>query len=137
MSLSKLAVCRLTKLADYMETVPRKHFNMRKWFGHERTHSLEGRLNATKATYCGSVACAFGWAATIPAFQKAGLSYVINEGFYLNGIFHSFPPDAAATIFDIPLVSANFLFWNDDTLEAIETPKQWARLCRKFLRDNA
>lgn len=55
---------RLRILADFLLTVPPERFNIRTWghggFEHE----------------CGTAACAFGWAATIPAFRELGLHHV-------------------------------------------------------------
>src|SRR5688572_29906761 len=78
MALSKLAVRRLTKLADYMEKLPKsaaKHFDMGAWFSHrgDHDHAIGRWVERDTLNYCGTTACALGWAATVPAFRRAGL----------------------------------------------------------------
>ena len=130
MSLSKLAVRRLTTLADYMQALPKsanKHFDMGDWFSHygEHEHGFQSGTPITRhdLTLCGTVACAIGWAATIPAFKRAGLIVDQQGGLLL------WPGD----FFDLNALEADHLFF----AFIIKTPKEWARRCRKFLRDNA
>jgi hypothetical protein len=114
--LSKLAVRRLTKLADYMADLPpeaNKHFHM----AGAGPLVLHGKRDLLK---CGSSACAMGWAATIPSFRRAGWT----SGWENEQAF-----------FDINNPSAHYLFYC--SASSANTPKQWAERCRKFLRDNA
>ena len=113
MALSRLAIRRLTKLANYMARLPKraeKHFDIREAGPEE---------NVTKAQLlkCGSSACAMGWAATIPSFKKAG---------WTSGWLHE------EEFFAINGTQARELFYD----MSIETPKQWASHCRKFIKDN-
>ena len=66
---------RLTKLADMLasmrETKGRK-FDMAVWGRHDG--AAEHAPDA--GNYCGTAACALGWAATDPGFRKAGLRLV-------------------------------------------------------------
>jgi hypothetical protein len=55
---------RLLKLADFLDALPRESFNLATWF---------------RETDCGTVACAAGWACTIPAFKRAGLRIAKSE----------------------------------------------------------
>jgi hypothetical protein len=78
MALSKLAVKRLTTLATFMEKLPasaNKHFKMRQWFLHtgDHEHDIGFEVERKDMNHCGTVACALGWAATVPSFRKAGL----------------------------------------------------------------
>ena len=113
MALSKLAIRRLTKLANYMAGLPKraeKHFNM-------RDVGPTGHVTKTQMLRCGSSACAMGWAATIPSFKRAGwTSGWLNE----------------REFFEINRTQAEELFYDMN----IETPKQWAGHCRKFIREN-
>ena len=135
--LSKKAVRRLTKLADYMDSLPpeaRKHFHMSDWFKHDGLHPLRGKiLTRRHMNDCGTTACALGWAATMPAFQKLGLTYNL-VGIPWQG-FHE-PIGRAMKIFDIDDSVANDLFSADLSI-FIHTPKQWARYCRQVIRKNA
>ncbi len=68
MALSKLAVRRLTKLADFMQALPRaenKRFDM-----------------GYSVSDCGSPACAAGWGETIKSFKRAGYSFGTSEKFF-------------------------------------------------------
>lgn len=109
MALSKLAIRRLTKLADYMDSLPRsewKHFDMQET-------SFHG---------CKIAACACGWGERVPGFKSAGYS------------FHD-----SADFFEISEYGHNSewgqLFYSKKAFEC-KTPKQWARHCRKFIKDN-
>jgi hypothetical protein len=133
--LSKLAVRRLTKLADYLDSLPRsqrKHFDMRKWFSHTGNHEHEigEHVKPGALKHCGTTACALGWAATVPSFYKAGLR--IPTGI-AGGSWE--PIGIASEFFEIEENDAAVLFF--DCAVDIRSPKQWAKHCRKFLRDNA
>lgn len=107
---------RLMKLADFLDTVPRKHFDM--------TIYVDGAIERLTNHECGTSACAFGWACTIPSFRKAGLGLI---GGYLP-IYKSWSDrDAAERFFGITEREAETLFyshWNAG-------PKAAATRCRK------
>ena len=131
MTLSNLAVQRLTKAADYMQALPKsanKHFQMDSWFAHigSDDHGFDDDRFITRhtMTLCGTVACAAGWLATMPALKRAGLK--VDTGGALLTDLEEF--------FDIDNWDRWALFINP---QHIKTPKQWAQHCRKFLRDNA
>ncbi len=111
--LSKLAVRRLTKLADFMDALPEsenKHFDM-------RDYSLK------RASVCGTIMCAAGWAATMPYFNELGMTPE-NVG------------DIDAQIFDIDMEQWADLF--DSTLAfTIKTPQEWAAHCRDYIEANS
>lgn len=152
MALSKLAVRRLTKLADYIMTVPREHFDMGAWVQkYDADVGLIPFHSDVVTATCGTSACAIGWATAIPAFKKAGLrAYVIPEKRDLVIICDRKPKNAelkayrsnensaaaAARFFNISFEDAEYLFWSKDSM-GIESPKQWSRMCRKFLKENA
>lgn len=108
--LSKLAVKRLTTLANFMDSIPRKKW---KFFDMEHT-TFDG---------CGTAACAAGWAELVPSFKRAGYTY-----------------HTSARFFDIKEFGRGSewsqLFFSGDAF-ACRTPKQWAKHCRKFIRDNS
>ncbi|SRR5260221_4144024 len=110
--LSKLAVRRLTKLADYMDGLPKEaneHFDM----GSAGPLKLSGKGDLLK---CGTTACAMGWAATITSFRRAGW----DSGWGREERF-----------FDVSSEGARYLFYS-----VVRTPKQWAKRCRRFLSKN-
>lgn len=59
---------RLLKLADLLETVDERRFNLFSW---SDPNFYEHK--------CGTTACAVGWAMTIPSFKRAGL---VPEGYW-------------------------------------------------------
>ena len=113
MALSKLAVRRLTKLADYMDKLkptPKAGF------------AIDAAYVSKRG--CGFVACAGGWATKIPAFRKAGL-LTVHHSSDLANFFH-ISDDDAHDLFNVRCDMA-----------AETTPQQWAKLCRTFIRENA
>jgi hypothetical protein len=110
MALSKLAVRRLTKLADYMEGLPKKayeHFYMGTFFHHSGSHGTDANrgqaLGEKHLLDCGTSACALGWAATVPDFKKAGLKLEYHGNGYANVICPNATNamDAAMAFFDL------------------------------------
>jgi hypothetical protein len=62
-----VTVKRLTKLRDFLKTVPETRFDITQW-------ATDGFFYDNKpSTARGMAACAGGWACTIPSFRKAGL----------------------------------------------------------------
>lgn len=109
MALSKLAVRRLTKLADFMATLPRsanKHFDM----------------TSTEFYGCGTSACAAGWGERVPGWEKMGYSYNKSPRFF----------DIHDSGIDNPWAQ---LFYDENSIKC-KTPKQWAKHCRKFIKAN-
>lgn len=60
---------RLETLADFLDTVDQTKFNLAVWY----VGFVPEDFTADAFSGCGTVACAFGWACTIPEFQAAGL----------------------------------------------------------------
>lgn len=135
--LSKLAIRRLTKLADFMDALPpeaRKHFDMGRWFKHNGMHKVKDEVSALRKFDCGTSACAAGWACAVPEFRRAGLTISGNDVLY-DGYSAKDSFTALSVFFDIPMTGhLGYLFGNTDN---IRTPKQWAKHCRKYIRDNA
>jgi hypothetical protein len=130
--LSKLAVRRLTKLADYMAKLPpqaRKHFRMSSWFDHSGAdkHPIGRFITAKDLSYCGTTACALGWAATVPSFRKAGLKVEVAHTFSAHN------ESIARRFFGLDRNQVGEIFG----ALSKRTPKEWAKHCRKFLRDNS
>lgn len=145
MALSKLAVRRLTKLADFMDALPKmatEHFNMGAFINHHGDHDIpSGPVTRETLLDCGTTACAFGWAATCPPFVKAGLQmrpFKERLGYAQfrigNGRWTADEGPIIRRFFDVSQVHAYALF---GAQMQITSPKQWARMCRQFIRDNA
>lgn len=136
MALSKLAVIRLTKLADFMDALPRKawkHFDMEYWLAQdgEDHHKFGDYIEPSHTGDCGTTACAAGWAATIPSFRRAGFKLIVSRTSWSNwGRIEKF--------FDLPGTESEQVFGASNARQlGIKTPKQWAKHCRKFIRANA
>lgn len=118
---------RLLILADFLEKLPRKRFDLSSWVGNE----WEGKADLS----CGTSACAMGWATTIPQFRKLGLRLskyglpYFGKGYYQTSGMH-----AAADLFGISDNEAYYLFMPyEEDIAANATPKQVAKHIRKFV----
>lgn len=65
MRFDKIYAKRLLALAARLVTVPRKRFNYNRWVGDDWMGAQD--------LSCGTVACALGWATTMPRFRRLGL----------------------------------------------------------------
>jgi hypothetical protein len=121
-----------------------KHFNMQSFAEHNGmdSHEFPSVISKKELNFCGTTACALGWAATIPSFKRAGLALTYRDwmGFELSlkGQSLEFGWDQEDNIKQLlPGITphqAEYLFgWNVTT----KTPKEWARRCRNFLKKNA
>lgn len=124
--LTKKSKARLKKLIDLMSSLPKSaanHFDMMTWYSHDGDHQhkapKDGKITRALLNECGTVACAAGWAATIPSFKKAGFTCD------LRGNLSKEP----AEFFDIPMDMECDLFYGDAM-----TPKEWAREAKKLVR---
>lgn len=115
---------RLEKLAEFLQTISRKQFNMENWY--------------IRKPDCGTVACAAGWATHIPSFRRAGFK-LLREKYLLKGDEYThFSPvyknnggmDAVQTFFNLNDDDAWHLF-GDDTKR---TPKQEAKVLRQYVK---
>jgi hypothetical protein len=113
---------RLLKLATFLDTVPAEKFDLKDW-RRSGGEVEEGNLSSDVTDEqllgdCGTTACAFGWACTMPEFQALGLHYdggtpclVYNTG-QRGSLGHPryYAWDAIAELFDLGSVGRSFLF---------------------------
>lgn len=131
---------RLLKLADFLETVPRRAFDIGGWQTKAPTKP-EGK----KQGECGFAGCAVGWATHAKLFRGLRLEqyfdggvafpvYEDREGFdacaQLFDIHGYFPPEHQLAYQDF----AEYLF-SPDAYETPPTPKQVAARIRAFVKD--
>lgn len=107
---------RLLKLAELLDTVPPKQFDMGTW-------------------KCGTTACAAGWAASDKWFKDRGLTLIPDRYWDDPEQWEiKFGQDvafaAAAKFFLVTYEEAELLFGNDSA-----TPKQEAKILRKFVEN--
>ena len=117
---------RLLKLADHLDTVRPKAFDMRVW-----------------KSDCGTTACALGHACDIPSFRRLGLKIEIETVIYSDGLvghdqhFVMYGGnegyDAADALFGITRSESWCLFSNQRKGEKTETPTMVAKRIRKFV----
>lgn len=124
---------KLLKLADHLENLPRKRFNIGQWCREEA---------------CGTVACAFGWCPTI--FPRSGLK--IMEDKWLGDIQYKtkrgtwYDLEAATEFFKISFADAHKIFIGNSYREYCKhdkngflmgnrgiTPKRVARRIRHYV----
>lgn len=141
--LNALAKRRLTKLADFMDALPKKaakHFAMLTWVNHDGAHEHFERgsvLDQDDLMTCGTTACALGWATTIPAFKKAGLGMKWNGSTFSNEVFLK---EKRAKCYDVFAIATEF--FGIEHHQALylfrdiraNTPKQWATNARKYMK---
>ncbi len=138
MGLSKKAKTRVTKLIEFMESLPpsaNKHFDMKKLFAHKgkgHAHHIPiDNIPVEAVMTCGTTACALGWACTMPYFKRLGLT-VSRMG------------DAADSEWGVDQPEIFDLYWaGGEDVDAWDelfgshnndkTPKSWAKRARKLL----
>jgi len=129
---------RLLKLADFLEKLPEKKrkgkFDMDTFGKHVGPH------HPKKYNYCGTSACALGWATTSPYFRRLGLK----AGWRKMGRkgspgyrwrmdmsyrkLHEFA--AAGRLFDIPEMEAYFLFGGGELTSRRKVIRSLRKLAR-------
>lgn len=120
----------LLKLADFLDTVPDKSFDIQFW-----TFTKATKPEGATPGECGFAGCALGWAAHAKLFR--GLRLHENDIQYHDLLSY----EAAAELFDITYHEAFALFTS--SVEMIphrlrpnrETPKQVARRIRVFVKE--
>ena len=135
--ISKLGFKRLYKLCDFAESLPKeanKHFGMSDYFRHLGAHSHEipEKPKAEHLLSCGTTACMLGWAMTVPAFRRAGLSiYIWHEP---SGATR-FQVDGSEEVFGLGYEYDSHrwgqLFGSENK---DKTPKAWAKRVRRLLK---
>lgn len=123
---------RLLKLADFLETVPRRSFKMTGWI--ERDAS---KPEGNKPGQCGFSGCAVGWAVHAQLFAGLGFSGgmpVYNGRTNWNAVVELFEfeksPDSEFGSDD-----AYHLFYDEAYTSGNPIPKTVAKRIRKFVKD--
>lgn len=134
---------RLLKLAEKLESLPKKRFYYGDWVGED--------WRGKKDLSCGTTACALGWATTIPSLRREGLRLFKHD--YSNGGYVGLIDkkgketgdeiDAGKKVFGLNSMEVGLLFYpgstaliNGHEMESPDedaTPKQVAKFIRKFV----
>jgi hypothetical protein len=116
---------RLLKLADFLDTVPRKSFSMSMWETSPATKPETAKLGE-----CGFAGCALGWAVHGALFRQLTPTDGGTPQYRKKpGSRRRFGFEAAEHLFDIDPDDARFLFGSYTDV----TPRQEARRIRKFV----
>lgn len=164
-NLTPVAVKRLSALCDFFEKMPKKlydkfdmsHFFLHRSRGHDHKVIDSGVIDPKVMHVCGTSACALGWAASIPAFQKAGLKMEISVSretgynekgkevvvavhatdahFTVSGSLMG-PVEAATRFFEIPEEMVNEIFGSGPD-GGVDEPKEWAKGVRYIIQTDA
>jgi hypothetical protein len=115
---------RLTKLADFLDVLPRRRFNYAKWC----------IVDQKKPKSCGTQACAWGWTPEVPGFRRLG----VKPNGVTGPIFEGYSTfEGAAQFFRIDPAAAHKLFAPEvEPNEDKATPKYVARKIRKWVKEN-
>lgn len=107
---------RLTRLRDFMLTVPDERFSMNWFFG--GADAFPGESASEYLGRCGTAACLAGWACAIPEFRSLGLG-ISHEYFHLYP-FYLYPSfkegigfTAMEEFFDLTYDESKYLFAED------------------------
>lgn len=120
--MKKFHIERLRKLAKFLRTVPRKRFNIDFWTDE----------NTDDKFTCNTIACAGGWACSMPIFRKRGLK-LDNYGPTF-GRFKDY--DALSLFFGLSLRKTESIFNPDEYDEYISvTPKMVAKKIESVINE--
>ena len=119
-----MRVDRLLKLADLLDTVPPQQFDMGKW------------SDSTEFT-CNTVACAGGWACSIPEFEKDGLFLTTDEWGYLVCFGKKSATAALMAFFESKEDVINSTFYSETYHASTITPTMVAARIREKVREYA
>lgn len=155
MSKKSLGERRLLALADHLETVDRKKFDMGRWakfkysvHDDEQRERIPGRVkHLGDDSYqrdfhaCGTVACALGWGTTMPSLRRAGLRLIedfcgdADIALVKKGEASTFGAAEVGTkLFGINYTRFYQMFVPGDLFLPVNTPKQAAKNIRAVVR---
>jgi hypothetical protein len=117
----------LLKLADFLETVPRKKFDMRSW-----QRSAADKPEGRRPGECGFAGCAVGWAVHQRMFR--GLKFIPDWSWGGDLIPHYNGQTEWRAITDLFLIGYDEAFGLFGP-QTGGTPKQVAKRIRKFVKD--
>jgi len=127
---------RLLVLAAFLDELPPERFDYTKWVGRD--------WGGAEDLSCGTVACALGWATTIPEFRELGLRLKLGANGSSGAVtlgdseYASYGTSIAAAqeLFCLTSLQVNLLFVpSGRALYEKSTPKQVADLIRSFANE--
>lgn len=122
---------RLTKLADFLDTVPEHKFDLESWrsdsTGDESWEALVDDAHLLNFD-CGTTGCAVGWACVMPEFQAEGLAWGV-WGPTATGYSGWF---AVMDFFGLKRVDAEYLFSGSEYDDDAKKPTDVAARIREL-----
>lgn len=118
---------RLLNLAAFLRKLPSRQFDLGYWVSKGDPVKNE----------CGTVACACGWAASIPSFRRAGLGYDTRKGdmTFTEGLPHTFYGwRAIEEFFGLDGHESDHLFSEDGYPVGRRGPKSVALRIERFVK---
>lgn len=120
---------RLRELADLLDRVPERKFNMNTW-----ANELPHDLDPMKEDECGTTACVLGWATTLPFARKLGAR--IEPMGWGVGIVRThasdLPREAARELFGLTDFEQTALFYCGRSMSPTGKAAQIRSLCSKL-----
>lgn len=141
--MNRIEAVRCLTLANFLDELPMEKWNFDTWVG--------GQWQGNPDLSCGTTACAFGWAATIPEFQALGLRLqpsnsgvggfpTVDDDLFQSS--HYAPPRAARVIFGLSGVEYDMIFTyrgyegdeelEDENGDVVVTPVVVAKTLRRY-----
>lgn len=105
MELSKSAKRKLTKLADFIRSIPRKNFDMGRWGRSAKNETI----CETNSTECGTACCIAGWAIVKSGKCLSPSERVVDKK---GNVIHARPDQYAAKLLDLDFEEARALFFD-------------------------
>lgn len=102
---------RLRELADLLDRVPRRKFDMGTW-----ANRLPSDLDPAKEDECGTTACALGWATALPFARRLGAKLVLSSAYPFMGNVRTrrsyYASDVARELFGVSGAELAALFYS-------------------------
>jgi len=122
---TKKAIKNCLYLADFLESVPRKHYDQNNYYDHQGDHA-QRKANPLD---CKTKACALGHAACLPYFNRQGLK-MISEGPNWSFDLNHDPNDITENLFGMDKDTTDDIFEGATTVTHKGTPKSVAKALR-------
>lgn len=121
---------RLLKLADFLETVPKKNFNLETFAESDKDESINSFIKRFRKKECGTTGCALGWCTVVfprkfkfeHNFCNSDCDIGLNMGW-----------ETADEFFGLRRIESEYLFMKDKYPLNKRTPKCVSKRIRKFV----
>ncbi|URG13783.1 hypothetical protein [Acinetobacter phage vB_AbaS_TCUP2199] len=119
----------LETLKEFLKTLPREKFDLDSW--REGPYWSDAVTDEALKNDCGTKGCAMGWAATLPEFKEAGLSYTQGHIRYVN------PDDGKGLNWGFGACKNIFGFNHSNTSKVLFLKRNYVDNCEKYVEAQA